>query len=180
MLLPLPLPLQRGGGGGALEGCLSTRLAAIGNLALPTHPGLQVPKALNPFTQAAAALAKGAAGVLHAPQLSTLVLRFTSQPLLASPSQSSNLQGIGCNEWRTQAQSLHAAATEAEIVVRCTQHTAAYPSSQLATVSFLFTQPKVPWRGPTAGPASQPLVVLPSQSKYLQEVLNSRPVTHCQ
>jgi hypothetical protein len=53
------------------------------NLALPTHPGLQVPKALAPSTQAGAALAKGVAGVLHDPQWAASVLRFASQPLLA-------------------------------------------------------------------------------------------------
>jgi hypothetical protein len=60
-----------------------------------THPTLQAPKALAPLTQAAAALGKGAAGVLHAPQWAGSVLRFASQPLLASPSQFSNLRQNG-------------------------------------------------------------------------------------
>jgi hypothetical protein len=55
------------------------------------HPALQVPKAGWPLTQAAAALAKGVAAVLHAPQLAASVFRFASQPLLKIPSQSANL-----------------------------------------------------------------------------------------
>jgi hypothetical protein len=47
-----------------------------------------------PATQAGAALVKGAAVVLHAPQLAASVFRFASQPLLGSPSQSANLQGV--------------------------------------------------------------------------------------
>jgi hypothetical protein len=57
-----------------------------------THPGLQVPSALAPLTHAGAALVKGDAGVVHEPQWAASVLRFTSQPLLALPSQSPNLQ----------------------------------------------------------------------------------------
>jgi hypothetical protein len=60
-----------------------------------TYPALQVPKAGWPLTQAAAALLKGAAGVLHAPQFAASVFRSISQPLLATPSQSANLQELG-------------------------------------------------------------------------------------
>jgi hypothetical protein len=44
-----------------------------------------------------------------------------------------------------------------------------YPASQVLTASWPFTQPKVPWRRPKAGPASQPLEKSPSQSQYLQK-----------
>jgi hypothetical protein len=60
---------------------------------------LQVPKAAWPFTQAGAALAKGVADELHAPQLAGLLVRSVSQPLLAIPSQFPNLQdknGVMC------------------------------------------------------------------------------------
>jgi hypothetical protein len=57
------------------------------------YPVLQVPNARCPFTQAAAALLKGVAGVLHAPQLAVSVFKFASQPLLGLPSQLPNLQG---------------------------------------------------------------------------------------
>jgi hypothetical protein len=77
-----------------------------------TYPSLQVPKALAPSTQAGDALGKAAADVLHDPQWATLVLRFTSQPLVAMPSQSPKLQGKGCSQWCTPLQSLHAAAVE--------------------------------------------------------------------
>jgi hypothetical protein len=63
---------------------------------------MQVPRVDWPFTQAGAALAKGVAGVLHAPQLPTSVFRFASQPLLATPSQSANLQDISRNECNDQ------------------------------------------------------------------------------
>jgi hypothetical protein len=43
--------------------------------------------------QAVTALAKGS--VLHDPQWALSVLRFASQPLLATPSQLPNLQGEG-------------------------------------------------------------------------------------
>jgi hypothetical protein len=99
------------------------------NLVLPTHPGLQVPNALAPSTQAGPALGKAAADVLHAPQWATLVLRFTSQPLTAMPSQSLNLQGEGCKQWYAQAHTLHAAGTEVVVVMGaiCTHNTVAYP-----------------------------------------------------
>jgi hypothetical protein len=58
-----------------------------------TYPVWQVPKARWPFAQAGAALVKGDADVLHAPQLAASVFRFASQPLLATPSQLPNLQG---------------------------------------------------------------------------------------
>jgi hypothetical protein len=56
------------------------------------YPVLQVPKVGWALTQAAAALLKGVAAVLHAPQLAISVFRFASQPLLATPSQLPNLQ----------------------------------------------------------------------------------------
>jgi hypothetical protein len=49
---------------------------------------------------------------------------------------------------------------------------AAYPESQVATASFWSTHVRVPWRGSTAGPASQPFAVLPSQLKYLPRQRN--------
>jgi hypothetical protein len=64
------------------------RLGATNNH--PTHPGLQAPNALAPLTQAGAALAKGVAG-LHDPQWAA-VFSLSSQPFLASPSQSPRLQ----------------------------------------------------------------------------------------
>jgi hypothetical protein len=57
-----------------------------------------------------------------------------------------------------------------------THHTAAYPVSHWVTASFWLTQPTVPCRGPTAGPASQPLVVLPSQLKYLHKQVDTMAV----
>jgi hypothetical protein len=60
--------------------------------AVASYPVLQVPKTDCPFTQAGAALVKGFAGELHAPQLAASVPRFASQPLLATPSQFPNLQ----------------------------------------------------------------------------------------
>jgi hypothetical protein len=62
---------------------------------LKPYPLLQVPKALAPFTQAAAALAKGDACFLHDPQLAASVFKFASQPLFGLPSQSPNLQREG-------------------------------------------------------------------------------------
>jgi hypothetical protein len=59
-----------------------------GWVCIPTHPGLQVPSALAPLTQAGAALAKGDAGVLHAPQLRGSSLMLVSQPSLTKPLQS--------------------------------------------------------------------------------------------
>jgi hypothetical protein len=64
----------------------------IDSQASHTHPGLQVPNALAPFTQAGAALVKGDAGVVHDPQWAASVLRFTSQPLVVFLSQSAKLQ----------------------------------------------------------------------------------------
>jgi hypothetical protein len=55
------------------------------------------------------------------------------------------------------------------VVERMPHPTPAYPESQVRTASALFTQPKVPWSAATAGPASQPFVKLPSQSKYLHK-----------
>jgi hypothetical protein len=62
-----------------------------------THPWLQVPNTLAPFTQAGAALAKGAAGVLHAPQLLGSSLTLASQPSLTTPLQSLYLSETAAN-----------------------------------------------------------------------------------
>jgi hypothetical protein len=77
----------------AVRHCNSTNHELQLPTAYHTHPALQVPKAGWPFAQAGAALAKGVAGVLHAPQLAVLVMTLISQPLLAIPSQSLYLQG---------------------------------------------------------------------------------------
>jgi hypothetical protein len=69
-----------------------TQIRSVRCPALITHPWLQVPRALAPFTHAAAALAKGVACLEHDPQWAASVLRLTSQPLLVMPSQLSNLQ----------------------------------------------------------------------------------------
>jgi hypothetical protein len=56
--------------------------------ALLTHPELQVPNTLAPSTQAGAAFGKGAAVVLHAPQLLGSSLTLVSQPSLTTLLQS--------------------------------------------------------------------------------------------
>jgi hypothetical protein len=84
---------------------------------LLAYPVLQVPRAAWPFTQAGAALAKGVAAALHAPQLAASVSRFASQPLLGSPSHSPNLRGrkkdLQCNVAHRNTASNTAPATHA-------------------------------------------------------------------
>jgi hypothetical protein len=71
-----------------------------------TDPGLHVPSALAPLTQAGAAFAKDDAAALHAPQLYGSSLMLASQPSLTTPLQSLYLRARaapksnigGCNE----------------------------------------------------------------------------------
>jgi hypothetical protein len=54
-------------------------------------------------------------------------------------------------------------------VVERMRPTKPHPESQVRTASALFTQPSVPWRGSTAGPASQPVEKSWSQSHHLHK-----------
>jgi hypothetical protein len=85
----LPNPSYSQPGITCCSGCNNSRELTF---TLPAYPSLQVPKAGWPSTQAGAALAKGVAGFLHAPQLAGSLSKFASHPLLGFPSQLANLR----------------------------------------------------------------------------------------